>query len=340
MAGLIVHRPGPACTVQDMGRPGYLEHGLSRGGAMDVQALAEGAALLGQAPELAALEMAGTGAEYEARGDLRIALTGAEMEATIDGAAVAWNASHPLREGQRLRIGAARAGSYGYLHMGGGIDSAPELGSRSAHLAAGIGRAIREGDLLPAGRDGGGRTGLALDVADRFCGGPVRIVESFQTGLFSGPVRERFAATAFARGRRANRMGVELAFQGEGFAAREQLNILSEVIVPGDIQMAGDGRPYVLMPECQATGGYPRIGTVIPCDLGIVAQAPPGAPLRFRLVGLEEAAAAQAAHEAALGQLSARLRPLVRDVADIPDLLSYQLIGGVISASDDRGDEQ
>ena len=108
MAGLIVHRPGSACTVQDMGRPGYLEHGLSRGGAMDVQALAEGAALLGQAPELAALEMAGTGAEYEARGDLRIALTGAEMEATIDGAAVAWNASHPLREGQRLRIGAAR----------------------------------------------------------------------------------------------------------------------------------------------------------------------------------------------------------------------------------------
>ncbi|MFV0514967.1 MAG: biotin-dependent carboxyltransferase family protein [Jhaorihella sp.] len=340
MAELIVHRPGPACTVQDMGRPGFLEHGLSRGGAMDVQALAEGAALLGQAPGLAALEMAGTGAVFEARGDLRIALTGAAMQAAIDGAAVAWNASHPLWAGQRLRIGAVRTGNYGYLHLGGGIGTEARMGSRSVHLAAGIGRALRDGDVLPAGEDGCARTGLTLDVTDRFGGGTVRIVESFQTGLFARPVRERFEATEFRRGRRANRMGMELEFQGEGFAARQQLNILSEVIVPGDIQMAGDGRPFVLMPECQATGGYPRIGTVIPCDLGMVAQAPEGAPLRFRFVGLDEALAAQAAHEAALNRLPAALCPLVRDVADIPDLLSYQLIGGVISASDGDGGQQ
>ena len=48
---LIVHRAGPGATVQDLGRPGYLAYGLSRGGAADRMALAEGAALLGQADD-------------------------------------------------------------------------------------------------------------------------------------------------------------------------------------------------------------------------------------------------------------------------------------------------
>ena len=44
--------------------------------------------------------------------------------------------------------------------------------------------------------------------------------------------------------------------RGPGFTARGQLNLVSEVVTPGDIQMTGDGQPYVLMPECQTTGGY------------------------------------------------------------------------------------
>lgn len=338
MPALTVLRAGPACTVQDMGRPGLLEVGLSRGGAADPTALAEGAALLGQDAGLAALEMAGLGARFETDGPLRIALTGAPMQAAIDGAPVVWNASHALTAGQRLDIGAVRAGCYGYLHLGGGIDTEPELGARSTHLVAGIGRPLKPGDRLTAGIDRGRTTGLTLEVEDRFSGGNVRIVESFQTALFPRPVRERFVKTEFTRGPRANRMGVQLDFDFDGFAAEGQLNILSEVIVPGDIQMTGDGRPYVLMPECQTTGGYPRIGTVIPCDMALVAQAPAGARLRFRFLDIDAATAAQAAHDAAMKRLKTGLRPLLRHVADIPDLLSYQLIGGVISAHDDKED--
>ena len=63
---------------------------------------------------------------------------------------------------------------------------------------------------------------------------------------------------------RVDRMGVRMDFDGEGFATEEQLSIVSEVVVPGDIQVSGDGAPYVLMFECQTTGGYPRIGSVLP----------------------------------------------------------------------------
>ncbi|MDE4135091.1 urea amidolyase [Phaeobacter sp. QD34_3] len=335
MSGLKVLKIGPAASVQDQGRPGLLDQGVSRGGAADLLALAEGAALLRQDPNLAALEMGGMGGTFEATGPLRIALTGAPMMAALDGSALAWNASHRMEAGQRLEIGAARRGVYGYLHLGGGISTEPVLCARATHVAAGLGRLVAPGDRLPAGRDAGGDTGMTLACEDRFGGGELRIVESFQSALFSPEVRARFAETEFRRGSRANRMGVEMLSEGAGFAAAGQLNILSEVIVPGDVQMTGDGKPFVLLREAQTTGGYPRIGTVLPCDLPKVAQAQAGAQLRFRWVTLEEGLSLQAKHEKALHALPGTCHPLLRHPGDISDLLSYQLVSGAVSAMAD-----
>lgn len=335
MSGLKILRIGPAASVQDMGRPGLLGQGVSQGGAADPLALAEGAALLAQAPTLAALEMGGMGGEFLATGALRIALTGAPMVATLEGEALAWNASHQMAAGQRLSIGAARRGTYGYLHLGGGIASDVMLGARAVHLMAGLGQGAQAGDLLPAGNDPGQMVGYTLVAEDRFDGGEIRIVESFQSQLFGPDVRTRFAATEFRRGSRGNRMGVEMVSDGDGFAADGQLNILSEVILPGDVQMTGDGKPFVLLRECQTTGGYPRIGTVLPCDLPRVAQAQAGAGFRFRWVSLEDGLAIQAASDAAWARLPASCTPLVRDPGGIRDLLSYQLISGAVSADAD-----
>lgn len=335
MSGVKVLKIGPAASVQDLGRPGLLDQGVPRGGAADPLALAEGAALLQQDPGFAALEMAGMGGSFEATGALRIALTGAPMSATLDGAALIWNASYRIEAGQRLEIGPARQGVYGYLHLGGGIDVPSVLGARATHLAAGLGKATAAGDVLVAGQDSGPKTGLTLPVQDRFQGGDVRIVESFQSELFSPNVRARFAETAFRRGTRANRMGVEMLSDSEGFAADGQLNILSEIIVPGDVQMTGDGKPFVLLREAQTTGGYPRIGTVLPCDLPKVAQAQAGAPFRFRWVSLGDGLRLQAKHEKDLRALPGACRPLLRDPGAIQDLLSYQLISGAVSATAD-----
>ena len=331
---LKVLRIAPGASLQDRGRPGYLGQGLSRGGAADVQALLEGAALLGQAADCAAIEMPGMGGEFEAGADLRIALTGAPMRASIDGTALAWNASHVLARGARLVIGPALRGVYGYLHVGGGIDGDCVLGSRSAHVAAGVGQLLQAGDALALGADPGGRVGMCFDADDRFGGGTVHVLRSMQTHLFEGEVLERFLGTAFRRDARANRMGVQLAFDGAPFRAEGQLDILSEVIVPGDIQMTGDGAPFVLMPECQTTGGYPRIATVLPADLPKVAQAPAGAPLNFRLLERAEGLARQHAWAEACAGLGRRLRPLLRDPHDIADLLTYQLVSGVVSATE------
>ncbi|MBY6141214.1 urea amidolyase [Leisingera daeponensis] len=332
---LTVLRAGPGVTVQDLGRPGWLEYGVSRGGAADRLALAEGAALLGQGADLAAVEMAGMGGEFQADSDLRIALTGAPMRASIDGAAVAWNASHLLPAGARLVIGAAQSGSYGYLHVGGGIQTPEHLGARSAHLAAGIGAPLAEGDVLETGPDSGRTTGLGLAPDDRFEGGTVRVVASLQTSLFPQAELARFERTAFRRSARGNRMGVPVESDGEGFRPDGARTVVSEVITPGDIQVTGDGTPYVLLAESQTTGGYPRIGTVLPCDLPLLAQAAAGAELHFRFIPLEEAVELERAEAERREGLRGQCYPLIRDPRTMTNLLSYQLISGAIAGEED-----
>lgn len=333
-ATLTIQSCGPAVTVQDLGRTGFLAQGMTRGGAADVEALHEGAALLGQPPKLAALEMVGMGGSFSSSADLRIALTGAPMTATIDDAPIAWTASHVLPAGALLKIGGARSGSYGYLHIGGGIDTPVMMGARAAHLSAGLGRALTAGDELPLGRDKGSTTGMTLNIDNRFDGGAIRITTSMQTEQFDQPTRERFTSTVFRRDARGNRMGVRIDHDGAPFISADQLTILSDVIVPGDIQIAGDGAPFVLMCECQTTGGYPRIGTVLPSDMARVAQAPAGAALSFQFVDLEEARAIEQRATTARAALAKSITPLLRDPHSIRDLLSYQLISGAISATD------
>lgn len=340
-----VLRAGPGVSVQDGGRPGYLAQGLSRGGALDRLALAEGAALLGQSAELAALEVAGSFVTLRADDDLRVALTGAPMRARIDGAPVTWNASHALPRGATLEI-TAQAGGVGYVHVGGGIDTPLVLGSRSAHIAAGVGEMIEAGTTLPVGADQPGRTGQCLDPAARFEGGTLRIVPGVQADVFDAETTARFLATTFTKDTRGNRMGQRLLSDGVGFGGTAGLTIVSDVVVPGDIQITGDGTPFVLMAECQTTGGYPRIGTVLPCDLPRLVQAPAGVALRFKLVTAAQGFAAEQAEATRRAGLRKALRPLVRDPRDISDLLAYQLIGGVTAGdeldtttTDERGKE-
>ena len=334
MSALQIRRADGILTVQDMGRPGHLAQGLSRGGAMDRLALLEAAALLGASAPLAAVEMAGAGGAFAVTRPTRIALTGAPMAASLDQRPLRWSATHLLLPGQILRIGGAQAGVYGYLTPVGGIATEPWLGSRAAHLTIGIGAALAGDTALPIGEDPDPeRPARVLTASARFGGGTLRIVDGPQTALFDPAVIEAFFATAFLRGPRGNRQGVQLEAR-DRFTTTQAKGLASDLIAPGEVQLTGDGVPSVLMSECQTVGGYPRIGTVLPDDLPLVAQAAPGAVLRCQRISLEAALAAHRPEAAVLRDLAQRCQPLVRDPASIPDLLSYQLISGVTRGDD------
>ncbi len=334
MSALDILRADGLMTVQDGGRPGHLAQGVSRGGAMDRRALIEAAALLGLRGLSAAIEMAGAGGSFAVTAPTRIALTGAPMAATLDGAALRWNCTHLVEPGQTLRLGGMEAGLYGYLAPAGGIATEPWLGSRAAHLAIGIGGFLKAGERLPCGTDPDPqRPSRTLAPEPRFSGGRIRVIDGPQTGLFDAEVLDTFFATGFTRAARGNRQGVALEADRH-FTSDHAAGLASDVIQPGDLQMTGDGLPYVLMAECQTMGGYPRIGTVIPADLPIVAQAVPGARLSFRRIGLDEADRLCRSEAEELRAAAARCRNLVRDPAEIADLLSYTLVSGVTAGDD------
>ncbi|CUH39662.1 KipI antagonist [Jannaschia seosinensis] len=310
---------GPLVTIQDAGRPGHLARGLARGGAADRRALDEAAALLGDCG--AGIEIPGAPLTLRLSAPAMVALTGAPMRAEAGGRALDWHAAHPIPAEADVTLRPTGQGVYSYLHMRGGFDTEVVMGSRAAHLIAGIGQPLASGDRLAhAPSDGDARV---IAVADRFDGGVLRVLPTPQTALFPEAEIARFEATTFRRDTRGNRQGVRLTLDGDGFATEGQLDLLSDFILPGDVQMTGDGVPYILGPECQTTGGYPRIGTVIEADLPRAMQAPPGAALRFRFVTLDEARAAR--------PRLPEVAPLVRH-AGTAELLRANLIGGVISA--------
>jgi allophanate hydrolase len=323
---LIVDRAGPSMTVQDTGRPDGMGLGLSRGGAADRFALIEGAALLGNPLSAAAIEISVTGGRLHSDAPTRIALTGADMRATLDGARLESRATYRLDPGAVLEIGAVERGVFGYLHVAGGLLTEEELGGRGRHRIAGLGHDLSDGDRIAIGTDTEPEAAPLRLPVNPPSSAPVRTIPGPQTSFFPERVRAVFESTDFVRSPRGNRQGVRLDHDGSPFGTGEQLNQVSDFIAEGDIQMTGDGTPFVLLAECQTMGGYPRIGTVIPADLPRIAQAMPGHILRFRFVSLEEAEKTWISDEDLLEACRRRRKPRIRDPRDIANLLSYDLI--------------
>ena len=325
-ARLRVVEAGPGLSMQDLGRPGHMGIGLSPGGAVDSDALLRGHALLGNSLDAVALEMAGFGGKFRIEGRSRFAVTGAAMRAAHNGEPVLPSATYAMEEGDELWIGPATAGVYGYLNIGGGFQAEAVLGGRGYHGIANLGRLVSTGNVLTIHDDPAPDAPRMTLPAPAASTAPIRIMDGPQTSLFAKDLRTRFEATRFTRGAKGNRQGIRLDHDGAPFSTGSQLKLTSDFITAGDIQMTGDGTPFVLLADCQTMGGYPRIGTVLPADLARIAQAQPGTEVCFRFVTSEEAENSWKSTEARLGFFRKAVTPLVRDPHEMRDLLGYEFI--------------
>ncbi|MEM1431188.1 MAG: biotin-dependent carboxyltransferase family protein [Pseudomonadota bacterium] len=329
MGALEVLSCGPGLTVQDAGRTGYLRFGVPTAGAMDRAALALANALVGNAPEAAALELPFLGATFRMRsGATVIGAAGAGAVLAINEIPVPAASAALVRAGDRVAVSPACGGVYTYLAIAGGIAVAPEMGSRSSHMRTGFGPAqLAAGDHVPLADEAGSEAALRYIGAAAPGDGPIRVVPGPQDSHFGEGVWAAFLGAAFRVSARSDRMGLRL--DGPRLPSARGHDIVSEGVVPGSIQVPGDGQPIVLGRDCQTTGGYPKIATVISADLGRLAQFPPGAEIRFRTVSADEAieaARSLADWVAALpgGMRSARTEPA--------ELTRHNLISGITDA--------
>ncbi len=320
-------------TIQDHGRMGYRRFGVPAGGAIDHYALAEGQALLGNTHDSAALEMSFQGGQFKASAALHFATSGAEMALAIDRSPVPWRTVQRIEAGQTLTIGPASLGNYGYLHLKGGIEAPVALSSRSTHIPSGIGWQPQVGEHLVAACDGECAMNM-LPQAAYFNERVLRVLPGPQTSLFPDTDLQTLASGVFRTGFVRDRMGVRLETDETRFQASAGRTVISDPIMTGDIQVTADGVGTVLLADSQPTGGYPRLATVIGADLPVIAQMPPGAEFTFRLIERDEAIRAWRAYMQDCNSLARAIRPLVRNPHDINDLLSYDLVSGLV-----RGDE-
>ena len=321
-------------VIQDAGRPGYRRYGVTGGGAMDAYALAEGQALLGSGPDAAALELYALGGLFRCTGNLRIAASGGEMEFWVNGTAARWRKTIDLADGDMLRIGRSKQGVLGYLHLQGGIDSPAALGSRSTHLSSGLGWSPTAGDVLRPLSDGCGKHQAVIAESDYFQRRVIRVVDGPQTCLFLAKDRDALVSSDFVVSAKRDRMGIRLESETCRFDASAGLTLASDAIMPGDIQVSGDGIATVLMADSQPVGGYPRIANVITADQHVLAQFQPGTVFRFKRVSHDEAVAALKIFRRLIAGLPERVEPAIRDPGTIPDLLGYSMISGVVAGDE------
>ncbi|MEO7086419.1 MAG: biotin-dependent carboxyltransferase family protein [Gemmatimonadaceae bacterium] len=311
---------GLQTTIQDLGRVGHQSAGVPGGGAMDRAALRIANLLVGNDDGAAAIEAALIGPAITFDGATLVAVAGGDLEPSVNGAPVpSW---HPIMipRGGTLRFGRARFGCRAYIAIAGGIDVPMVFGSRSTYLRAEFGgfegRALRSGDLLQAGAPSALSARLAASLPDHGAvarwsiGGTlrprysddiiVRLIPGAHAGALNDVSRERLFDATFHVSSNSDRMGYRL--EGVELALDEPIELLSEGVVFGTVQLPPSGVPIVLMADGQTTGGYPRIGEVATVDLPLMAQLKPGDRVRFRPISVQDAQKEYFNHERELTQ--------------------------------------
>ena len=310
---ITVLKPGMLSTLQDGGRYGFQHLGVPVSGAMDFFSHRIANILADNKSDEATLEMTLRGPRLRFERDALIALCGADLSPTIDGIRAPEGKAVRVRAGTVLDFGDSVAGCRAYLAIHGGFDVPVVMGSRStydsAHMGGLDGRALRRGDVLPAGNaKSTAYPGLtrALAASKRSFAAPkwavnqhieklgrslqiVRVLAGRHWDVFPAAARDALIGHEFRVAPESNRMGCRL--EGPGVVAGGPGEILSEAVTFGTIQIPPSGMPIVLMADRQTVGGYPKIAEVATVDLHLMAQLRPGDRLRFELVSLTQAQA-------------------------------------------------
>lgn len=294
-----VRSPGLS-TVQDGGRAGLAVVGVPRSGALHGERYLLVTALISGAPDrrIPAVELLGGTLELEIAHDVAVAVVG-PAHVAVDGQPMAGGATVIAGAGSRWSV-SWRGPGPSYVAVSGWAPSTV-LGSASTDTFSRLGGAVLEagyvlvGDLPP---DWDTHVGAFLRALSSESG-PIRVVDV-------GDRRIRAFADVAWSVQATSRSGVRLmpgSLVGAG-------TIASSPTLPGAIQLTPSGEPIILGPDGGITGGYPVIGVVSTVDRDRLSTVSPGDEVTFRVITVDEAAAAHA-------RRAARLRSSIAHVDDL-----------------------
>ena len=297
---LIVERAGFFSSVQDLGRVGFREFGVSTSGALDSFALRVANLLVGNEDGAAGLEITFGGLQLRFQDERIVAWCGGEFDVHIGVAPLPAGHAALVRPGDELKFGRPQIGCRAWLAISGGVDVPIVLGSRSTDLRANFGgfdgRALRDGDVIPLGPRPGSpipATRISSWTAPHDWVSParpnpiLRFVRGMDWTRFNASSLQRLTSEPFTVSPDSDRMGVRLT--GPELSRAANVDLISEAVTPGTVQVPPSGQPILLLGDCQTIGGYPKIAHVITFDLGVAAQVRAGDAIRFSEISLADA---------------------------------------------------
>jgi len=293
-------RAGFLTSVHDLGRTGFREFGVSTSGALDLFALRVANLLVGNDEDAAGLEITLGGLQLRFEDDRTVAWCGGEFGVQLGSTTLPAGHACLVSAGDELKFGPAKVGCRSWLAISGGIDVPLMLRSRSTDLRAQFGgfdgRPLRDGDVVQLAKWAGSptpTTGISSWTAPHDWVSPasrdpiLRFVRGIDRHRFTASTLQRLTSEEFTVSPDSDRMGVRL--ESPELKRQDNVDLISEAVAPGTIQVPPSGKPILLLGDCQTIGGYPKIAHVITVDLGIAAQLRAGDHVRFCEVSLADA---------------------------------------------------
>ncbi|HEY2734131.1 MAG TPA: 5-oxoprolinase/urea amidolyase family protein, partial [Polyangiales bacterium] len=291
---------GTQTTLQSYpGRLGHWAVGVPPSGPIDDYACRTANLLLGNAESAPALELTLTGPKLTINCDSFIALTGASMNATLDGQKLEMWRAIPVSAGATLEFGPVDGrGVRTYLGVQGGFDVPEYMGSTATFMLGRFGghagRALRTGDVLRIAPNSAGLP--APTPALRPIEPPV-YPEVWEIGVLYGPHGapdfftdediETFFATTWQVHYNSDRTGIRLigpkpnwARKDGGEAGLHPSNIHDNAYAIGAIDYTGD-MPVILGPDGPSLGGFVCPATIAQSERWKMGQLKAGDKLRF-----------------------------------------------------------
>ena len=302
---ILVNKPGMFTSIQDTGRWGCQSLGVSVTGAMDPSALRLANCVVGNPLNTACLEVTLSGPSLVFEEAACIAVSGAFLNPHIDEQAIQNNCAYIIQAGQTLSFKPSSqcTGARAYIAVHGGFKSELVMGSQSTDYRVGIGgilgRALQKEDRLHLNGYFSAESlelilshlhkrkiylssGLGIQTRKT-----IRIIRGAHFQHFTMASREALVDAEFAITPQSDRMGYRL--QGPALELEQALQLRSEPMAFGTIQVPADGQAIALMADRQSIGGYPKIANIIQTDLSYLAQHLPGQKIQFSLCTVEQA---------------------------------------------------
>lgn len=286
--------PGLLTTVQDFGRVGVMKNGFTQNGAMDRYSMTVANRLCGNCDSAPVLEMTVLGVTARFTQDTVVCVSGADFGTKINDKPIKRNKAYKINKGDILSMGAAKSGMRAYLAVAGGIVGEYVFCSASTNLkfafGGHFGKKLQSGDVLSIGTGAfplGDIDKWEIPESEYSKDAQLRVVLGPQNDMFTDEDIRLFLSQEYEVTAQSDRMGIRLS--GESLKSKNGMDIISDGIVFGSVQVPNSGEPIILMADHQTTGGYAKIATVISVDLPRASQLSVGNTVRFKSVTVEEA---------------------------------------------------